>query len=266
MNVDLADSAAIPIQKIESTMSQRYYSNVYWHFTGSPQGVDWFLASSPKDILDQGAVLDSERAAQIAIEILESRKLLATCTEKIIEGVVTPPFCCVTDIPFKDLPSHSPYYERVAIGFKPKPVQRQFVPVLYFPKQVLPMIFESIPNRRLEEMGRDFLVGSGGWSEAQGMRFLAQAALNPENVEVADKRQISGFYSSFVKITDFEPEPENTYYREREWRGIGDFEFQYEDVEAVVAPGDHLQKIREALRGLGAESKNLISWEFVEAA
>lgn len=247
-------------------MSQRYYSNIYWHFTGSPEGVDWFVARCPKDILDQGVVSDSEKAAETVIKILESKKLLATCTERIVEGVVTLPFCCVTDIPFKDLPSHSPYYGKVAIGFRPKPVQRQFVPVLYLPKQALPMIRDSIPNRQLEEMGRNMLGGSGGWSEAQGMRLLAQAALNPEEVEVADKQQISGFYSSFVKITDFDPTPENTYYREREWRSIGDFEFGYEDVEAVVAPADQLQKIRKALGELGAESVNLISWEFVESA
>ena len=128
------------------------------------------------------------------------------------------------------------------------------------------MIRDSIPNRQLEGMGREMLVGTGGWSEAQGMRLLAQAALNPEEVEVADKQQISGFYSSFVKITDFDPEPENTYYREREWRSIGKFEFGYEDVEAVVAPAEQLAKLRQALAALGAESINLISWEFVESA
>jgi Putative abortive phage resistance protein AbiGi, antitoxin len=111
-------------------MSQRYYSNVYWHFTGSLKGIDWSVARSPKDILEQGAVLDDDKAVETVVKIMESRKLLATCTEKITEGLVTIPFCCVTDIPFKDPPSHALYYGKVAIGFKPKPVQRHFVPVL----------------------------------------------------------------------------------------------------------------------------------------
>jgi len=247
-------------------MSQRYYSNIYWHFTGSPQGIDWSIASCPKDILEQSPVLDNDKAAETVLKILESKQLRATCTEKLTEGIETLPFCCVTDIPFKDLPSHSPYYGQVAIGFKPKPVQKQFVPVLYLPKQALPTIRDSIPNRHLEGMGREMLTGTGGWSEAQGMRLLAQAALNPEDVEVADKQKIGGFYSSFVKITDFDPEPENTYYREREWRSIGEFNFEYEDVEAVVAPSAQLPLIRQKIAELGAETINLVSWEFVESA
>ena len=116
-------------------MSQRYFSNIYWHFTGSPEGVDWSQAKCPKDITKQGPVLDNEKAAETLRLILDSSTLNATCTEKISETFETDKFCCVTDIPFKDLPSHSPYYGKVAIGFKAEVIHRHFFPVLYFTYQ-----------------------------------------------------------------------------------------------------------------------------------
>ena len=85
-------------------MSQRYYSNIYWHFTGSPKGVDWSVARCPKDIISQDPVFNDLEAAKTLNLILDSRTLKATCTEKISEKLETKKFCCVTDIPLKDLP------------------------------------------------------------------------------------------------------------------------------------------------------------------
>jgi len=216
-------------------MSQRYYSNIYWHFTGSPEGVDWSIAKCPKDITAQGPVLEDEKACDILKLILESGMLKATCTEKISDTLITDQFCSVTDIPLKDLPSHAPYYGKVAIGFKAKSIHKHFVPVLYIPKQNLPAVSKLMPNTLLVKMAHEFLRHSGGFQEQQAMKLLSQAAHNPEEVKVVDEAAVGGFYSNFVKITDFDSASENTYYREREWRGIGVFNFSYEDIEAVVS-------------------------------
>ena len=138
-------------------MSQRYYSNIYWHFTGSPKGVDWSIARCPKDITSQSPVLDDLEAAETLNLILELCLLKATCTEKISEKQVTDKFCCVTDIPLKDLPSHSPYYGKVAIGLKANLIHSHFVPVLYIPEQNLPAIEKLVPNQQLVKMANDFL-------------------------------------------------------------------------------------------------------------
>ena len=247
-------------------MSQRYYSNIYWHFTGSPEGVDWSIARCPKDITEQGAVLDDNRSADILGLILQSSMLKATCTEKISDELETEKFCCVTDIPLKDLPSHAPYYGKVAIGFKAQSIHPHFVPVLYIPQQNLPAMKRLVPNRTLQAMAGKFLGYSGGFQEQQAMKLLAQARHNPEEVEVVDDEAIAGFYSNFVKITDFDSDPENTYYREREWRGIGDFEFEYSDIEAIVAPKEVMSVIRDVLTNLGIEDISILSWEFIEEA
>lgn len=247
-------------------MSQRYYSNIYWHFTGSPKGVDWSITRCPKDITDQGAVVDDSTAAETLNLILTSKSLLATCTEKIAEGVETKKFCCVTDIPLKDLPSHSPYYGKVAIGFKAKAIHKHFIPVLYLPSQNLPAIEKLIPNRQISKMISNLLSSSGGFSEQQAMKLMPHAYRNMEAVTEIDKNEIAGFYSNFVKITNFDSDPQNTYYREREWRGIGDFNFDYDDIEAVVAPSSVLAVIRDKLEELGIKDINVISWEFIEKA
>jgi hypothetical protein len=259
-----APALALKIKKAH--MSQRYYSNIYWHFTGSPKGVDWSIARCPKDITSQGAILSDAEAAETLKLILKSKYLRATCTEKITEGMVTEKFCCVTDIPIKDLSSHAPYYGKVAIGFKAEVIHKNFVPVLYLPTQNLPAIEELIPNRELAKMASDLLVSTGGWAEKQGTHLMAQAAINPESVQAIDLEAIRGFFTNYVKITDFDPDSVNTYYREREWRCIGNFNFDLLDVEAVVAPADQLESIRECLTGLNATQVNILSWEFIERA
>lgn len=248
------------------TMSQRYYSNIYWHFTGSPKGVDWSKARCPKDITNQGPTLSDEDAAETLNLILNSKHLRATCAEKIIEGVTTETFCCVTDIPLKDLSSHAPYYGKVAIGFKSEAIHKNFVPVLYLPAQNLPAIEKLIPNRVLAKTASDLLASTGGWAEKQGSQLMTQAAQNPESVRVVDQEAIKGFFTNYVKITDFDPAPENTYYREREWRCIGNFNFDLSDIEAVVAPAVQLNKIRKYLSNVEATQVNVISWEFIENA
>ncbi|MDA7746014.1 abortive infection system antitoxin AbiGi family protein [Psychromonas sp.] len=247
-------------------MSQRYFSNIYWHFTGSPEGVDWSQARCPKDITEQGPVLDDGKAAETLRLILDSSMLKATCTEKISEALETDKFCCVTDIPFKDLPSHSLYYGKVAIGFKAEAIHSHFVPVLYIPKQNLPAVSKLILNPQLQAMAAEYLCDSGGFQEQQAMKLLAQASQNKVEIQEIDEQEVGGFYSNFVKITDFDTDAENSYYREREWRCIGDFRFDSINIEAVVGPEEVLPIIRKKLEELNIYHVNVVSWEFIENA
>jgi hypothetical protein len=249
--------------------TQRYYSNIYWHFTGSPKGIDWRNVRCPADIEKQGPILDDANATNTLKLILESKKLLAQCTEKVLADVETAKFCCVTDIPFKDLPSHAPYYGKVAIGFKASAVHKTFLPVMYIPTQSMPVVEMMVPNRRLTEMAYDFLKYQGSFQQQQAMRLMSQAQAHAykEVVRKPDADAMKGFLMNFVKVTDFDTSPENTFYREREWRSIGDFPFDVDDIAAVVAPEAYLRDIREYLNKIGYSAPiNLISWEFIETA
>lgn len=247
--------------------TQRYYSNIYWHFTGSPKGIDWREVRCPGDICKYGAILDPAAAKDTLKLILTSKKLLGSCTERVLKGLETEKFCCVTDIPLKDLPSHSPYYGKVAIGFKASAVHKTFLPVMYVPTASMPAVERLVPNRKLVEMGFDFFKYPGSFQEQQGQRMLAQAALNKETIREPDADAVKGFWLNFIKVTDFDTSPENTFYREREWRNIGDFQFQIGDVAAIVVPEVLIAEMRDHLEAEGyPKSISIVAWEFIENA
>ena len=247
--------------------TQRYYSNIYWHFTGSPEDIDWHKVRCPADITKQGSALNSERAKDTLKAILSTKKLLGLCTERIVADLETAQFCCVTDIPLKDLPSHAPYYGKVAIGFKASAIHSSFLPVIYMPTESMPVIEMMIPNHRLTEIANDFLTYLGSFSEQQAMKLLAQARHQQETVQKPDAEAMKGFLMNFVKVTDFDTTPENTFYREREWRNIGDFCFTVNDVAALVMPESFLGEVRAHLSEEGYPSTvSTLAWEFIENA
>jgi hypothetical protein len=247
--------------------SQRYYSNIYWHFTGSPEGIDWRKVRRPKDITRQGPILDPTKAKDILKQILTSKKLLGSCIERVVADLETARFCCVTDIPLKDLPTHAPYYGKVAIGFKATAVHKSFLPVMYIPNESMPVVEMMVPNRKLQEMAHDFLKYQGSFGEQQGMKLLAQSSNNKEEITKPDVDAMKGFLMNFVKVTDFDSSPEKTFYREREWRNIGDFNFTVDDVAAVAVPKSTIGEVREHLRLEGfSPSISIVAWEFIEDA
>lgn len=247
--------------------TQRYYSNIYWHFTGSPKGIDWRKVRRPFDIATQGPILDSATATSILKLILTSKKLLGSCTERVVADLETAKFCCVTDIPLKDLPSHAPYYGKVAIGFNARAVHKAFLPVMYVPIDSMPIVEMMVPNRKLTEMASEFLSYQGSFQEQQAMKLLLQAAHNKEAVSKPDAEAMKGFLMNFVKVTDFDTSPENTFYREREWRNIGDFGFTMDDVAAVVVPKSFIDETRAYLdKEHYPRSISVVAWEFIEEA
>lgn len=247
--------------------TQRYYSNVYWHFTGSPKNIDWREVRRPTDITKQGPISDPSAAKNTLKLILSSQKLLGSCTERVVADLETAKFCCVTDIPFKDLPSHAPYYGKVAIGFKAHAVHKAFLPVIYVPTESMPVVEMMVPNRKLTEIAYDFLRYQGSFQEQQAMKLLSQAAQIKEVVRKPDAEAMKGFLMNFVKVTDFDTSPENTFYREREWRNIGDFRFTVEDVSAVVVPELFIGEVRAHMEKEGYPlSISIVSWEFIEHA
>lgn len=215
----------------------------------------------------QGPILDPATANDTLKLILTSKKLLGSCTERVVAELDTAKFCCVTDIPLKDLPSHAPYYGKVAIGFKAHAVHRAFLPVMYVPTASMPVVEMMVPNIKLTEMANDFLKYQGSFQEQQAMKLLSQAAHSKDVVRKPDAEAMKGFLMNFVKVTDFDTSPENTFYREREWRNIGDFSFTVEDVAAVVVPEAFIAEAREHLDNEGyPPSVSILAWEFIESA
>lgn len=218
---------------------QRYYSNIYWHFTGSPENLDWHQIKSPEDILKYGGEPKSDdRCFEIFQQILASRKLLAASSEKITKEITTKKFCSVTDIPFKDLLSQKKYYGNVAVGFKPNAIHKSFLPVIYIPSNNLPMV-EMIDQHSIQKV--------------------------EDSNSFEQMRSIDRFLMNYIKVTTFTIEEEHSFYREREWRHIGDFSFSEEDLSAIVVPSSYVSDVREMLQKNGyPQDISVISWDVIE--
>jgi hypothetical protein len=249
-------------------MNQRYYSNVYWHFTGSPTNLDGQLVTRPSDIHQVGILKSLDEATDTLLTILRMKRLLATSREAISENIQTDLFCCVTDIPLKDLPLHAVNYGRVALGFKASAIQDRFVPVLYLSKNNLLMKEKLIPDRVHTHRAYQQFYANERWAQTQGYRIQRNNGDVIEEESAIDPVLQENPFLNFIKITDFGIEPDETFYSEREWRCIGDYNFQAEDIEAVIAPAEKLPYLRKCLFDeLGyPEDLTLFSWEFLENA
>ncbi len=244
-------------------MSQQGYSNTYWHFTGSPSNVNWSDATHPKDILTQGSVLSDTKAANNLHSILTEKTLKATCVETILQGMDTEEFCCVMDVPIRDLPSYSSYYGKVVIGFKAAAIRDYFVPVLYLPEHNLQQVEEVAPNKEMAELANNFLDSTSGWAMRQSLRLMTQAAHNIEALTQVDKEVVENTFVDYVKMNSFDADPLNNYYREREWRCLADFKFKHSDIDAIVMPEKMISTFRRKLDKLKLTNVNLLSWEFI---
>lgn len=251
-------------------MRQRYYSNIYWHFTGSPKEVDWGRCRKPKDILLQAKPRPPEEALHTLFAILESKKLLATCTERISEKLNTQRFCCVTDIPLMDLDLHTHYYGEVALGFKCSRIHAEFNPVLYFPSREFPRKWHTTPGKDLivddfddidtyefdaEELsdGRFRLTLKGD----QGLLFASEI----------DSSSIDRYFVDHLKITNFSRQIGESFYQEREWRHTGDFAFDGNLVEAVIVPRHLKTRTQEFMSSSNDFVQiSILTWEFLRQA
>ncbi|MEC9487936.1 MAG: abortive infection system antitoxin AbiGi family protein [Halanaerobium sp.] len=209
---------------------QQYNSTIYWHFTGSPDNIDWGKVSQPHDILAEGKPKDEEQAAGILERILKSRKILSSCSESIFGEMKTMEFCSVCDIPLKDLYFHAEYYGKVAIGFRPAKIHSHFNPVLYLDgeKMAGPMLQKELHAIQNQLNGHSILL-------------------------------------SLIKKTLFSENSNRTFYREREWRHFGPFHFTPEDVAAIIIPGNFFSRIRNLLLADGyPENISMVSWDVVK--
>lgn len=241
---------------------QRYFSNIYWHFTGGPSSHEkdwWSDIKSPRGIpLDK--LKQDETAVSILIEILKSRKLLANCTERIVSNLRTDVFCCVCDIPFKDLVYHSKYYGKTAIGFSATRIHQDFNPVLYLEDDFpIPLSLEVDDSIMLDDEttfddkdsdNKFFRMMFGLDSSPQYRKFLTDYL---------------GNLKKFVKITRFSDKDEETFYREREWRSRnGDVSFKLDEVEMVIVPKRFIPRVNSCLSKLDANHVSVIAYELLE--
>ncbi len=245
---------------------QRYRSGIFWHFTGSPENIDWGELKKPADILLHGKPKSDKLSVKILIDILNSGKLIAKSEEKVSETQKSNKFCCVTDIPLKDLYIHAQYYGNVAIGFSASSIHKQFLPVIYVPLKQLPASKETIIPSEQDLIKAEESDACGLYSESA---YFAERAYEygKRILMELDENRVGSFFVNFLKITEFSSNEKETFYAEREWRHIGDFVFLPPEIEAIIVPERYLDNIKSFLNSIdqNKDKRNLstLSWEFV---
>ena len=222
------------------------YSNIFWHFTGSPTIKDNENVHKPADLIKGKRTTKSEvDSIKKLKKILKSKTLLATSREKIIDNIVTEKFCCVCDLPFKDLLTHSKYYGKVAVAFSSNSIYRDFNPVLYLNDAKLKI--EKKRNFVTNDSTKNFIERLFGSNLPKIQESMGQ-------------------FKDYLKITSFDEDVNQTFYREREWRCLYDFKFNSKDVCALIVPKKYIFEIQNFLKKYKYKNISIISWEVVEKA
>lgn len=221
----------------------RYYSNIYWHFTGGPVSkegeVVWHHYRCLHEVKQNTVLKTPEEAMDNLKNILHTKTLKATCTELIYGETETEKFCCVCDIPLDDLTFHQEYYGDYAVGFNSNKIHKNFHPVLYFEPHLAKIL-------NIEASMKDIQAES----EEQLFEMIGIHKGNP--------------LINFLKLTHFDPDYEDSFYGEREWRCLKDFHFDYGDVEAIIVPKQQVNEIIHYIKKLGYQNISVLSWDFIE--
>ena len=228
--------------------------------------MNWEKAYKPSDILNQGFPCSDEESVDTLLKIINSRKLKGSCVEKIGKNIETNKFCCVTDIPLKDLHIHSKYYGQVAIGFSSKEIHENFQPVIYVPiqrvskKQVMPdESFQLMSDIEMHNSEGNYEC-SEFWTGILRDKIVNSGVVNEED--------FGALFKDFVKFTAFSNISSETFYSEREWRHVGNYKFKADALAAIIAPEKYLGKVKEYIYSHQDYKDNseisLLSWEFVQ--
>ncbi|MRG88369.1 abortive infection system antitoxin AbiGi family protein [Salinibacillus xinjiangensis] len=229
-------------------MKPRFYSNIYWHFTGGPVSKDgsvvWHNYRCLREVKENTFLRQPKEAMENLKNIIQTKVLQATSTEKVLESVITDKFCCVCDIPLKDLTFHRQYYGDYGIGFNSKKIHENFHPVLYFEPHPTKMM-KTMPNQ-VRNVNKDI-------SNENIQSFLHKLGITKENPLV-----------NFLKITHFDTDYDDTFYGEREWRCLENFRFVEQDVEAIIVPKSEVNDIQGFLKEHGYRNISVLSWDLIE--
>lgn len=143
--------------------------------------------------------------------------------QPIVKTIKTMSVVCVADIPLQHLSYHAHRYGRFAIGFhRHALVKSGFNPVFYSPQK-------SDLMEMIVEIWSDVEKEAEKEQKNGGLR-----AMFGNNVQLAIKlRKLVAFMKTF-DVDQFD-----SIYCEREWRKLGRFDFDWQDVAMIVAPKEN---------------------------
>lgn len=215
---------------------QRFATKVLWHFTG--------YNKPPEKSLEILKTIISNQTLQVSLDY--QRIFMPSGQERIGWAA-----SCMCDIPFKDLRIHTLRYGECGIAFKKEQAIKSghFNPVLYIQH-----------DHHLFKYAENLLKKIDGIQAKELHEFLMIIGALVKRSDLTRK----------VSIGDLtlDKEQNNNFYYEREWRSAYPWNFQKDDVAAILVPQVHLEEIREFINSDGKiksfNSVPLISHEMVD--
>ncbi|WP_068673346.1 abortive infection system antitoxin AbiGi family protein [Oceanobacillus sp. Castelsardo] len=216
---------------------QRYVSKELTHFVGrhKPEQERFNLLM---DIIKSGWLLHKDIGENIKINP----------NAHGLEDIVIPGITCFADIPINDLSLHMEKYSNFGLAFKKDIlVEKGANPVYYLATNGL--IGESSGFAR--EMYFKENVKSYFSLMKDIKKILKEQGIGMEHVQNLERldsfliKHIFAYFKPFdASKTDAD---EDNYYLEREWRIVGDVQFNIDDITRILIPERYGKKLREML-------------------
>lgn len=196
-----------------------------------------------------------------------------------LEDIVTPEITCFADIPIQDLHLHMGKYSNFGLSFnKQFLVEKGANPVLYVVQNANDKIlkdrserdpFEWSPNySSYKTISRDelykenvkkyfnFWIDIRDFLRAEELRQgqREEISKNLANLKEVNKFLIRHVFA-FMKPFDASKSDDDlhNYYMEREWRLVGNLQFDISDINRLLIPKSYAKELRERLPGYSGE-------------
>lgn len=216
---------------------QRFSTNVLWHFTGYNKGEEESLAIIKK-IIEEKKLRIGKSPVEILMKSGERR--WGHCCS------------CMGDIPFKDLRIHTSRYGKYGVAFdKIKAIKDgKFNPVLYMHKDHI--FFEYTENELLPHIDQLTSI------KVAGKKLYEYLVLFGTYIKRSD---LTAPISIGNRIVD--DLQNNNFYYEREWRSAYDWDFEKNDIEAIMVQRKNVKEIKDFLEKNEMSDVSIVTYEML---
>lgn len=254
--------------------SQRYVSHELTHFVGRGLRTDEERFALLRKILETGLlkvpgksdVFTEVTKSGVATKVMQTMEIaynkVLSSNEKYQSSVI-----CFADIPVPDLALHMKKYSKFGISFsKPFLVAKGANPVFYVSSQTVTSILHPLyrnPEKHplLMERARR-AKNRGAWSnmtlsdlfdaaeqeyvERARLREVPTPGVETPPLESLGAQALATHLFPFMKFfdSDLDPDHDENYYMEREWRVVGPVQFRIGDIERVILPRPFASRLR----------------------
>lgn len=235
--------------------NQRYISNIVTHFVGRGVEDKEKNYETFKTILKEGFISHYPHKRGYSGNLHVN-----TDASYDLRNMFNAEVTCFADIPMNDLKIHMNKYSEFGIGFKKEfLIENGANPVFYVnEKSMIPINYNFDNDGKLviTKIDRKTYFETNIKSLFTHLQKLDDFYNNAPEVigrsrESIDLQKVTHFLDfyifSFIKsweLKDDENDDENYYY-EREWRIVGNIEFNLCDVERIIIPKDYSKRFRE---------------------